>query len=75
VETPLFKRRGVQPRKTLNQFGHFRQVLPDSAHSPTSGSSDYADKTGKKATAKHQNAIQGALMYQEPAPVKTMTYV
>jgi hypothetical protein len=33
------------------------------------------EKLEKKATAKPQNAIQGALMYQEPAPVKTMTYV
>jgi hypothetical protein len=56
-------------------LSHFRQVLHDPAHSPASGSSDYAGKTGKKATAKHQDAIQGALMYREPAPVKTMTYV
>ena len=45
------------------------------AHSPASGSSDYAGKAEKKATAKHQDAIQGALMHREPTPVKTMTYV
>ena len=75
MERPLLKRRGVQPLKTLNQLSHFRQILNDPAHSPASGSSDYAGKTGKKATAKHQDAIQGALTHREPAPVKTMTYV
>ncbi len=75
VEPPLLKRRGELPLKTLNQLSKFRQLLHIHAHSPASGSSDYAGKTGKKATSKHQDAIQGALMYREPAPVKSMTYV
>ncbi|MGB0654904.1 MAG: hypothetical protein ACPGMQ_05685 [Pirellulales bacterium] len=75
METPLLKRREVKPLKTLDQLSHFRQVLRDPANSPASGSSDYAGKTGKKATAKHQEAIQEALISREPAPVKTMTYV
>ena len=75
VERLLLKRRGVRPLKTLNRLSQFRQLLHDPAHSPASGSSDYAGKIGKKATVKYQDAIQGALMYREPAPVKTMTYV
>ncbi|HBU37943.1 MAG TPA: hypothetical protein DEB70_09075 [Planctomycetaceae bacterium] len=75
METPLLKRRGVRPLKTLNQLNKTRQLLYIPAHSLASGSSDYAGKTGKKATARHQDAIQGALMYREPAPLKTITYV
>jgi len=75
VEPLLLKRRGVRPLKTLNQLNKFRQLLHIPAHSLASGSSDYAGKTEKKATAKHQDAIQGALMDREPASAKTMTYV
>jgi len=62
--------------KTLNQpVGSLPSVSAWFCRSTTSGSSDYAGKAGKKATAEHQDAIQGALMHWEPAPVKTMTYV